>query len=152
MNELIEFDNKDIKPIRTFYNLLWIGILALTGLLLLFVWQQEPILFKPESEYIKSIVVIILLATIPAVFGWFTMQVRKIRKLEHKSEKLIKYYKIWKIRALTVGIDFILVILAYILILDKSMTFMVAIAAFVFMYCRPAANTLKNELNEIPKY
>ena len=151
MNEIVEFSSADIKPLRRFFNLLWIILLTYTAILLLTVFDGTALYESPVSDYIKTVVTILLLATVPAVFGWYTMKVRKIKTIEGKEEKLKNYKNVWKIRALVVFIVLVFVITAYILIIDKSMAFMVAISAFVFMYCRPSANTLKNELNDIPK-
>ncbi|MFB6343884.1 hypothetical protein ACE1ET_19335 [Saccharicrinis sp. FJH62] len=151
MNEIVEFTSTDIKPLRRFFNLLWLILLGYTAVLLLTVFDGTAIFVSPVSDYIKTAVTILLLATIPAVFGWYTMKVRKFKVVEGKEEKLKNYKKVWKIRALVVFIVLVFVVTAYILIIDKSMAFMVAIAAFVFMYCRPSANTLKNELNDFPK-
>lgn len=152
MSEITEFSVKDIKPLRNFFNLLWISLLSITLVFLYFTDNKNPWLAVPESEYLKSIVIIISLATIPAVFGWFTMKLKKLKVLDSKDIKLRAYEKIWKIRALVVFVVLVINVISYILVYDKSMALMVVIAAFVFMYCRPSANALKNELNDIPKY
>lgn len=151
MKEIVEFSNTDIKPLRRYFNVLWLVLLGYTAILMLLVFDGTAVFTSPVSDYIKTVITILLLATIPAVFGWYTMKVKKIKAVEDKIEKLKNYKKVWKLRALIVFIVLLLVVTAYILIIDKSMAFMVAIAAFVFMYCRPSANTLKNELNDFPK-
>ncbi|MFB6317988.1 hypothetical protein [Saccharicrinis sp. FJH54] len=151
MNEIVEFSGDDIKPLRRFFNILWLIVLGYTAVLLLTVYDGTAVIDGALSEYIKTVEIILLLATVPAVFGWYTMKVKKIRTVEGREEKLKNYEKVWKLRALIVFIVFLFVITAYILLVDKSMAYVVAIAALVFMYCRPSVNTLKNELNDIPK-
>lgn len=152
MNDIIEFNNADIKPLRRFFNLLWLVLLVYTALLLVFLYDGTAIIATPASVHIKTVSILILLATVPATFGWFTMKVKKLKLVDGKEEKLKNYEKVWRIRALLTFIVLLLLITAYVLVLDKSMAFMVAIAALVFMYCRPSAATMKNELNNIPKY
>lgn len=152
MSEVIEFSLKDIKPMRSFYYSLWLILLAVTGVFLVFIDPSSPILEITTGEYLKSVVILIALASIPAVFGWFTMKLKKINLLESKGEKLEAYTNIWKVRSGVVFVVLLLTIVAYMLVLDKSMSFMVAIAAFVYLYSRPSVSTLKNELNTTPNF
>lgn len=152
MNDIVEFTNSDTKPFRRFFNILWLVLLAYTAVLLVTIFDGTPVFTSPAGDYIKTVVTILLLVTVPATFGWFTMRIKKIKLVEGKEEKLKKYKKVWRMRASVVFIVLVLIITAYILVLDKSTAFMVAIAAFIFMYCRPSAGTMKNELNDIPKY
>jgi hypothetical protein len=149
MERIHTFKKWDVRPLLRTYYTLWVGIIVST-LALSVIWIKEIRLFDNPVDvlWIKSGLIFFFLIIVPAAFGYYTLQLKQIRKLTNKDSKLEVYGSVWHTRTIIIFILLIVNDLFYFLTYEKSLLFVLIMNAFVYLYCKPSINTMNNELNE----
>lgn len=149
MEQIHTFKKWDVRPLLRTYYTLWGGIIIIT-IALSFIWFKGIKIFEdPENVlWIKTALIFIFLAFVPAAFGWYTLRLKQIRKLFTKEAKLEIYSATWNLRTFIIFILLVVNDLFYFLTYDKSLMFLLAMNVFVYFFCKPSINTMNNELND----
>lgn len=133
-----EISNETFKKLRKYYYVLWLSLLALGLIGISALDQSNPVIKGSELlEKIKSIIIIFTLFSIPGIFAWFTSRTKKMEEKEDMIERNKIYEGAWKARIFVVLMVSIINLAVYMLTFDRTMMYILAIAVFIFFYCRP---------------
>lgn len=129
-----------------YYLLLALFLIGLVGISALD--PQHPLIGKSETlEYIKSVMMIFTLFSIPGIFGWFTSRTKNLGTEKDEMIKLKTYRQAWVIRAWVIFVLALINLAIVLLSFDQSMMYILAIVVFIFFYCRPSIGP-KNVITE----
>lgn len=130
---------KLLKKLIRWYYAIYVAAIAVA--LVGFQLFRSGINIDPQSQEgiaISSILIVLIIGSIPATLSIFNRKTKKWSKLEDVRERLVLYEKASILRLQIIGLAFLLGVLFFFLMQSQSMLFCAGIAAIGLFFSKPA--------------